>query len=384
MLIAHVITRLLQAGSEENTIATCLAQAKAGHEVLLLHGCEWSALQRDKCGADIKLIEITDLVHKVEPGKDLKAILSMRVLFRNWRPTVVHTHQSKAGILGRLAARLAQVPLIIHGVHILPFVNVGFAEKAIYLAAERGAAIFTDAFINVSEGTRQSCLEHAVGRPEQHFVAHSGFDVMSFRHAVAPAEWRTIAGVSVGADRPPIVLMLAALEERKRHVAFLELFDRVIKRVPNIRLLIAGEGPTRPAVETTIKRHNLAANVRMLGFHPRPEQLIALSDLTILTSIREGLPRVIVQSFANGKPVITTYLPGISEVVKDGINGVITPSDDLAKAVDTVADILLDKERLCRMQAAAATSDVSSWHVEAMCRGIADVYETLTRRRSDI
>jgi glycosyltransferase involved in cell wall biosynthesis len=384
MLIAHVITRLLQAGSEENTIATCLAQAKAGHEVLLLHGCEWSAVQRDKCGTSIRLIEIADLVHKVDPGKDLKAILSMRALFRKRRPTVVHTHQSKAGILGRIAARMVHIPVIIHGVHILPFINVGFAEKAVYLAAERVVAIFTDAFINVSEGTRQSCLEHGVGRPEQHFVAHSGFDVMSFRNAVAPAEWRTIAGVSAGAERPPIVLMLAALEKRKRHVAFLELFDRVVKRVPTIRLLIAGEGPTRQAVETTIKRCNLAANVHMLGFRACPEQLIALSDLTILTSIREGLPRVIVQSLASGKPVITTNLPGISEIVKDGINGVITASDDLKKAVDTVGDILLDKERLWRMQAAAASSDVSSWRVEAMCSAIAEVYETLTRARSHI
>jgi glycosyltransferase involved in cell wall biosynthesis len=212
-----------------------------------------------------------------------------------------------------------------------------------------------------------------------HFVAHSGFDAVRFRNAAAPADWRTIAGVAAGADRPPVVLMLAALEERKRHVAFLEVFDRAVKRIPNIRLLIAGVGPTRRAVEATIEGHNLSANVRMLGFDARPESLIALSDLTVLTSIREGLPRVIVQSLAGGGPVITTHLPGISAIVKSEVNGVVTPTTDLPQTVDTIADILLDPERLHRMQAAAAATDVSSWSIDSMCGKVSDVYEQLVR-----
>ncbi len=377
MLIAHVITRLLQAGSEENTIATCVSQAKAGHDVMLLHGRKWDRSQRQKCGPDVKVVEIADLVHKVDPRRDLGAILAMRALFRSAQPKVVHTHQSKAGIVGRIAARLARVPVIIHGVHILPFINVGLVERAVYLSAERFTASFTDAFINVSEGTRQSCLEHAIGRPEQHFVAHSGFDVARFQNAEPPADWHDVAGVPAGDQRPPIVLMLAALEERKRHVAFLEQFDRAVKRIPNIRLLLAGVGPTRSAVEMTIERRSLSDNVRLLGFDPRPESLIALSDLTVLTSIREGLPRVIVQSIAGGRPVVTTDLPGVSEIVKSGLNGVITRSSDIAGAVDAMTDILLDRERLQRMQAAAASTDISSWSVESMCVAVSGAYEQI-------
>jgi glycosyltransferase involved in cell wall biosynthesis len=381
MLIAHVITRLLRAGSEENTIATCLAQAHAGHEVLLVHGNESNSLQRAKCGADVRLIEIADLVHRVDPRKDLMAILAMRALFMKMRPAVVHTHQSKAGIAGRIAARLARVPVIVHGVHILPFVNVGVAQRTLYLAAERAVAGFTSAFINVSEGTRQSCLEHAVGRPEQHFVAHSGFDIARFQNATMPEDWRAITGTAAGAQKPPIVLMLAALEGRKRHVAFLEAFDRVVRRIPNVRILIAGEGPTRAAIEATIATRNLCANVRMLGFVADPERLIALSDLTILTSVREGLPRVIIQSLAGGKPVVTTHLPGVAEIVRNGINGIVTPSEDLQQAADAVADLLEHPDRLSRMQAAAASTDVSSWGIESMCSTVSGVYEQLIGAR---
>ncbi len=146
-------------------------------------GNEWHPAQSANCGRDVQLIEIRDLVHEVNPRKDIRATRALRALFLKRRPNLVHTHQSKAGIVGRCAARLANVPVIVHGVHILPFTGTGLAKKVMYLTAERSVARFTDAFINVSEGTRQTCIEHAVGRPEQHFVAHSGFDIDRFRNA---------------------------------------------------------------------------------------------------------------------------------------------------------------------------------------------------------
>jgi len=375
MIIAHVITRLLLAGSEENTIASCLAQARSGHEVLLIHGNEWHPTQLANCGRDVKLIEIRDLVHEVNPRKDIRATRALRSLFLKTRPNVVHTHQSKAGIIGRCAARLANVPVIVHGVHILPFTGTGLAKKMMYLTAERGVARFTNAFVNVSEGTRQTCLDHAVGRPEQHFVAHSGFDIDRFRNAPWPDDWRAMLGVPPNESKPPVVLMLAALEPRKRHVEFLEVFQRITARNPDVRLLLAGEGSTRPAVEQAIDTLKLGANVRLIGFHAHPEQLISLADLTVLTSLREGLPRVTVQSLAGGKPVITTVLPGIEEVVQHGVNGLITPGDDLRVTADAVADLLASPTRLERMQAAAARTDVSTWRVDSMCATLADIYD---------
>jgi glycosyltransferase involved in cell wall biosynthesis len=376
--IAHVITRLMQAGSEENTIATCRAQASAGHQVVLLHGNEWSARQIEKCGDGVEVREIRNLVHRLDPRKDLGAVLALRAFFLEWLPTVVHTHQSKAGVVGRIAAKLAKVPVIIHGVHIVPFINVSRAARTIYLAAERAVAGFTHAFINVSEGTRQCYLEHGVGRPETHFVAHSGFEVERFHGASVPDHWRALAGVPEGTT-PPIVLMLAALEERKRHVEFVSAFARVVAKVPNVRLLLCGVGPTRERIEATIARLGLSDNVHLLGFQSRPEQWIALADLTVLTSMREGLPRVIVQSMAGGKPVVTTHLPGIAEIVTDGHNGIVTASDDLDATADVIAEVLLDHERLGRMKVAAASTDVSSWRVESMCSTMAEVYRELTR-----
>lgn len=374
MVIAHVITRLLRAGSEENTIYTCLSQARAGHRVILIHGNEWNAEQVARCRPHIEVIELEQFVHAIHVGKDIRATQALTALFRELQPTIVHTHQSKAGILGRIAARLAQVPVIVHGVHIVPFASAGTVQKLTYLAAERAVAGYTDAYINVSEGTRQTYIENAVGRPEQHFIAHSGFDLHSFRTAAPPENWRELCGLTAADAKPPIVLMLAALEERKRHVPFLEAFARITQRVPTVKLLLAGEGPQRAAIVDAIARLGLADCVKLLGFHAHPEQLIALADLTVLTSMREGLPRVLVQSLAGGKPVVTTHLPGIDDLIADGVNGLITPADDLAATADAIAAVLLSPERLRKMQQYAAKTDVSSWDIEAMCATLSGIY----------
>jgi glycosyltransferase involved in cell wall biosynthesis len=377
MVIAHVITRLLRAGSEENTVATCLAQARAGHRTLLVHGKDWNPIHRVRCGSLVELVEVSELVPEINVRKDVAAVLALRRLFRRERPTVVHTHQSKAGILGRTAAKLAGVPVIIHGVHIVPFVGVGRIEQLVYLGAERAMAGFTDAFINVSESTRQTCLDFSVGRVEQHHVAYSGMDIGRYQRALPPDDWRALVGVPEGAAKPPVVLMLAALEKRKRHAEFLDVFGRVVERIPDVRLLLAGEGPTRDVVEARVVAHGLSANVKRLGFHANPERLIALADLTVLTSMREGLPRVVVQSLAGGRPVVTTDLPGVRELVRSGENGVVTPGDDLAGTASVVADLLQDRDRLARMQRRAADTDVSPWGVDTMCNVIAGIYERL-------
>ena len=148
-----------------------------------------------------------------------------------------------------------------------------------------------------------------------------------------------------------------------------------------MRLLLAGEGPTRKEVEATIATSGLSPNVQVLGFYEEPERLIALADLTVLTSVREGLPRVAVQSLAGGKPVVTTELPGIDAIVQNGINGIVVPSEDLHAAADSIADLLTDRERLSRMQAEAAKIDVSSWSVNAMCTSIESVYEQLMQHQ---
>lgn len=373
--IVHVITRLYNAGSEENTLATCLGQAEDGHEVFLVHGAEFDPGHYQRVGGRIRLIEAPSLVHPVRPIADLRATIALARLFRRLRADVVHTHQSKAGLVGRLAAAIARTPLIVHGVHIVPFLNVGRAQRLLYLACERLAARVTHAFIDVSVGMRDACVAAGVGAPDNHFVVYSGMRLEAFAGAQPPQDWRALAGVGPDEPRPPIVLMLAALEPRKRHVELVEAFAPLVARHPAVRLILAGEGPHRPAVEAAVARAGLERNVRLIGHHPQPEALIALADLCVLTSMREGLPRVVVQYAAGGRPSIVTHVPGIEEIVAHETNGLVTDPEDISATVTAILSLLDDPARLEALRAGAAATDVSRWKEDALVRGVAEVYD---------
>jgi glycosyltransferase involved in cell wall biosynthesis len=382
MRIVHVLTRLLRAGSEENTIASCLSQAAAGHEVYLIHGKDYDGCYQESIGSQVNLIKANSLVHTLSPSNDIIASIQLSRLFRAIGPDIVHTHQSKAGIIGRLSARIAGVPCIIHGVHIAPFVNVSLLERSIYLAAERAAASMTHAFIDVSRGVRDIYVSHKVGSPDKHHVVHSGFKLKRFRQAEYPADWRDILAIGPNDPKPPTIVMVAALEPRKRHKEFIEVFPRILTAVPQARLLLAGEGPAHNETAATIQRLGLAKNVNLLGFRKDPEKIIALADICALTSAREGLPRVVMQYLSAGRPAVVNDLPGLDEVLKHGRNGLIAPPDDLAGVADGIRDLLLDPERLKLLADGARNTDLSSWEVDNMCAQIEHIYDLVSEGRT--
>lgn len=377
MRVVHVLTRLLKAGSEENTFASCRAQVAAGHDVHVVHGGDFDPDWHLQFSGTMSFHRVESLVHPLAPVSDLRAFIDLRQLFTRIKPDIVHTHQSKAGIVGRFAARAAGVPTIVHGVHIVPFDGVGFAQRQVYLAAERAAAAMTDAFINVSRGTRSLYLDAGVGRPEQHHIVQSGFELSRFRAADLPSDWRTLLDVAPTDPKPPVILMLASLEERKRHLPFLKAVPRIVSLVPDVRIVFAGEGRLRTEIEQRIAEMGLGRNVRLAGHRPDPEALIALSDVCVLTSSREGLPRVVMQSIAGGRPVVATMLPGLDEVLQHGVNSVVLGPDDFDGAADALANLLLDPRERARLAAGAVATDLSDWDVSRMGQRIEQVYRAI-------
>lgn len=374
MLIVHILTRFLRAGCEENTLATCRAQLRAGHKVYVIYGEEGDDAFIQAQPADLEFIRIPSFIHAIRPHKDAKALLDLTRALRDLKPDVVHTHQSKAGILGRASAKLAGVPTIIHGVHILPFLNVSPVQKFIYVAAERVVAQFTDAFISVSKGMMDACIANKIGKPQSHYLVYSGMDIARFENAEPPANWRALLKLDANAPKPPILLFLAALETRKRQDAFLRAAPHILKHVPNMRILFAGDGPNREALAALTQQLNLTDAVEFLGFYPAPEQLIALADMTVLTSYREGLPRVVVQSLAGGTPAALTHLEGIEEVLSDGENGLITATDDLDGLAEKIAKAFSDANALSQLTQGAERSDMSPWDQRLMTERIDEIY----------
>lgn len=377
MHVVHVITRLLQAGSEENTIATCLYQAKRGWRVTLVHGRDYHPPLQRRLEKQVDVVALDSLVHPIRPLKDIEALIKLYRMFRVTRPDVVHTHQSKAGIIGRLAAAAAGVPAVIHTIHIAPFINTSGSRRLFYVAGEKLCAHMTDLFIPVSEGMRDAFLSEGIGKADVYDVIHSGMRLEHFRACRPPSDWRERIGGWSGAERPRIVLMLAAFEVRKRHSEFLRAIAPRLQQRQDICLLLAGDGPQRSQCEQETRQWDVRHQVRFLGHDPAPQELIALADLCLLTSEREGLPRVAVQYIAGGKPVLLCPLPGIEELVRRGENGVISASSDMEATVSEMFSLLHDEQRLASLAAGARATDVSKWKEETMGRRIEAAYRNV-------
>lgn len=366
MHIMHLVTRLLRAGSEENTLSTCLWQAAAGHRVTLLHGRGADPWWYDNPPPGVDLIEVPNLVHRLDPGADLAALSALRSIFRQMRPDVIHTHQSKAGILGRLASSAWPRAVTVHGIHIVPFFAVGRTKRMMMITAEKLAARRTDVFIGVSNAVGQAYIDAGIARRGRVHCVRSGFDVQRFRNARPPADQDSLIQVPGSHPSPGIVLMLAAFEARKRHDAVLRAFARAAGELPELRLLLAGSGPEEQRIRQTVALLGLGDKVVFCGHRSDPESLLAMADLSILASNREGLPRVAVQSIAAGCPVVLTELPGIDEIVTDGRNGCVVGRNDLDGLWKSVGHLLRHRPALHRLQDGTRRTDVTAWDVSLM------------------
>jgi glycosyltransferase involved in cell wall biosynthesis len=376
--IAHVITRLINGGADENTVISSNEAVRRGHSVMLVHGAQTRPEILAAVDPRVEIVCLPSLVQPVAPLSDMRALRGLVSTFRRHRPHVVHTHTSKAGILGRLAARAARVPILVHGVHIVPFVNVSRVERRAYLTAERAVQGMTHAFVDVSPALRDMCVEAGVGSPERHHVVPSGFDVSLFRNATEPEDWRNLLRLQPDDPRPPIVLMLAVFEPRKRHLECLESFPRIVARFPEARFVFAGDGRLRGEIEARIRTLGLERNVVLTGFHAHPEQLIALADLCMLASAREGLPRALVQYLAGGRPVVAADLPSMQEVLRDGVNGLVV-GPDLEGLADAVIALLDDPARRAELARGAAATELSDWDAVRMGERLEAVYADVLR-----
>jgi glycosyltransferase involved in cell wall biosynthesis len=329
----------------------------------------------------VHFVAVPSLVHPISPLADIRALLELVSTFRRLKPDVVHTHQSKAGIVGRVAGRIAGAKAVVHTVHIIPFTNVSRAHRFVYIWAERLAARFCDALIFVSEGAKAEYTQHAIGKGLPAIVIPSGMDIARFQNHDGSLESADARRLAHEQKHSLKLLYLSSFEDRKRHKPLVESMARNRDKLSGCHVILAGEGSTKPEIAELVKTLGLSETVSILDHCETPEDLIAISDLCLYASEREGLPRAVIQYLASGKPVVVSNLPGIGEIVRDGVNGIVTPADnldDLVRAVVTLAD---DKALLERLATGARGTDTSRWQSDVMTEQVAALYRDVIAGR---
>jgi glycosyltransferase involved in cell wall biosynthesis len=348
MRVTHVITRLIVGGAQENTIASVVGLGrKPGLEVDLISGPTFGpegSLESAFAGAQRQLTVVPSLVRPIAPWRDWRALRALTALFRQRRPQIVHTHSGKAGVLGRLAAARAGVPIRVHTIHGPSFgAFQGPAANWTFRLAERRAGALTTHFVVVAEAMQRQYLAAGIGRPELYTRIYSGFRLEPYLAAENDLQLRARLGLG---PADIVVGKVARLFKLKGHDDLLAIAPDVVRRCPNMKFLFVGDGAWRARLEQRIRSLGLERHFVFGGLVPPEEmpQRLGIMDILVHLSRREGLPRALPQALAAGRPVIAYDCDGAGEVCIDNETGFLIRAGDLSSLTQRLCELAGDAQ----------------------------------------
>lgn len=331
---------------------------------LSLHGLD---------GADI--VQIPQLGREISGARDLGGLRALVHMLRRERPHVVHTHAAKAGALGRLAAALCRVPVIVHTYH--GHVLRGYfspRKEMVYRAIERGLARVTDELVAVSPRVRDELLGMGIGGVDSFSVVPLGFDLARFSGAARHrGELRAELGVPSAA---PLVGIVARLVPIKAHEVFLAAAARLHAVRRDIHFVLVGDGERRAELERLVDARGLRSVTRFLGWRADLARIYADFDVVALTSRNEGSPVALIEAMACARPVISTMVGGVPDVVRHGVTGWLVPMDDDEALARQALDVLTLPDRGAQVALAGCASVRATYGAERL---VADVDRLYTR-----
>jgi glycosyltransferase involved in cell wall biosynthesis len=378
MKIVHIITRLIIGGAQENTLLSCQGQHDLGHEVTLLTGPaigpEGSLEERAKSyGYRVEFID--EMRRAIHPLRDWMTMHRLIDRLEAIEPDVVHTHSSKAGIIGRYAAHRAAVPLIVHTIHGLAFTaSTSPWVNGFYKLLERRMAPMTDRIVCVADSMRDQSLAASIGRPEQYVTVYSGMETGPF---LSPPVSREEVRQRLGLEPDHVAVgTIARLFELKGHDDLLAIAPHLCGRFENLRFLWVGDGNLRGSFEKQIGEMGLRDRFIFAGLVPpaRVPELTGAMDILVHPSRREGLARALPQGALAGKPVVTYDIDGAKEAVSDGESGFVVPPLDRGVLSERLAQLIADPQLRQSMGERGRKLALSRFDAPVMVEGLERVY----------
>ncbi len=342
--ILHISTRLIQGGSQENTVLSCEGQAALGHEVHLAYGpifgpegsyFDRASAYRGAHGERITMHEIPNMVRQIAPLTDFRGMRELRRLIERIRPDIVHTHSSKAGVIGRSAAWGVfkrsddHRPAIVHTVHGPPFhTHLPAWKNAIYIGAEKHAARRCHLIVSVADAMTRQFLEAGIGTPERFVTVRSGMETEHFLKPVEGEAREAMRGELGFNENDFVIGTVARLAEHKGHDDILDGLGDELRKHPNWKLLWVGDGWWSDRLLGRVAEMGLSGRVLATGLVPqrRVGAMIRAMDVLLHPSYREGLPRTVPQALLCGVPVVASDTDGTPEACLDpAFNPAIDP-----------------------------------------------------------
>ena len=374
--VLHLITRLIVGGAQDNTLLTAELHDRDRYEVHLAAGAEVTLHDRARASADA-FHSIPSLRNPIHPLHDLHALWQIVALIKKHRFDIVHTHSSKAGLLGRLAARLAGVPIVVHTIHGSAFHPGQPAWKSrLFQSLERAARPMADYILTLSDSDRSELSAVGIVDPERSRTVYTGMD--ESRLVPTPGVQRSDTRQSLGvSERDLLILMVGRHDRQKAPDILVRAFARVAPRHPHAILALAGDGPIRPEVEELARQLGIADRVRFLGTRSDIPDLLIAADIFSFSSLREAMGRAMLEAMLLGRPVVVPRTSGIPEAVIEGETGLLFPVGDSDRLAEQLQYLLDRPDERARLGAAGQAHVRSLFGADTMVRSIEEVYDAL-------
>ena len=351
--IMHVITRLDMGGSAQNTLLTCLGLSDRYDLVLVyglsreshMAGAERRSVEKKLAMAGkkgIKCIALPFLIRKIEPLSDFRTFVGLYRLMKKEKPDIVHTHTSKAGLLGRWAACIAGVPFIVHTPHgHVFFGHFNTMAAKLFLLIERLTAIITDRMVALTEGERQDYIKLFVARLDRIVTIHSGVDIGHYMNVPVNMEAKKR---SLGLNPNGLVVgTVGWLLPIKGPMHLLNAMGNIWQSRLDVELVYVGKGDLEEAIKQQALKMGASERVKVLGWRDDVYEIMPVFDLLALPSLNEGMGRVLVEAMAAGKPVVASNVGGIPDLVYHGRNGLLVEPADEAGLSVAIEKLLADE-----------------------------------------
>lgn len=370
--VLHIITRLIVGGAQEIALSIASGLDKDKFQVTFISGPEdFSKEMADKWNMGV--IIIPDLIRRINPIKDLIALIRLYNFIRKYKFDIVHTHTSKVGILGRLAAKLAGAPIIFHTPHGSIFHPIYYGPKTIFLLSriENFVAFFSNKIITCSNNEKKDFLEHKIASEDKYITINWGVKQDDFLQTYDRASKRKELKIP---DDAILIGNINRLVPEKGHFFCLEAFRMVLDRLPRVLLLIVGDGLLRKEIEAKINELDLNDNVIMIGHRDDVASILSGLDISLHTSIWEGTPLAIIEAMLMGKAIIATNVGGVPELIEDGVTGILVAPYDKDALAEAIIKLINNKALAKRIGEAASKRAKEKFTLKLMLEKISNLY----------
>lgn len=343
--VCYIITKLELGGAQKVALYTAEHINKNNFQEFLITGK--GGILDEEAASKFRIYQLKNFVREVSPIKDLKTLYHIYIVLKREKPDIVHTHSSKAGILGRLAAKIAGVKTIVHTIH-----GYGFNEtqkwyvKYLYIYIEKFWAFFTNKLIAVSKEDIKKGIKYKIAKENKFELIRAGIDTNYYKNYIPSPEFKK--QFKKNSDTK-IVSTIGPFKPQKNLKDFIKAASIVLKKNKNIIFLIIGDGEQRKELETLISNLNLINNIFLLGWRNDIPEILTSSDLFVMTSLWEGLPCTILEAMCCSKPVIANSVDGVKEIIQEAKTGFLVKPYDFKYTADKITYLLDHPELLKKM-----------------------------------